>query len=102
MPEHSEEFVLRDRLSPKGRFGPTPADHPSIGDPCHLCGEAIEEGQVPSLVMLGPADEEEAAKAEAGRAYNAVAAVAHETCAYPEAPAALSGSSGSGGKEEDG
>lgn len=69
--------------SPIGRFGPLREDHPSVGDLCPACHQPMLVGDVPSLVDLAPADAEEAAKQRAGAAYNAVAAVVHERCAWP-------------------
>lgn len=61
-------------------FNPLPDDHPSVGELCALCNQPMQAGDVPTLIATGPADEEEAAKAAAGRAYTAIAAVAHWTC----------------------
>jgi hypothetical protein len=77
-----EDVQADDHRSPVGRFGPTLPDHP-VGKPCVICGEPILAGQVPSLISLAPADAEEAQKQQAGRAYNAVAGIAHESCAWP-------------------
>lgn len=65
-----------------GPFGPKPADHPSVGEPCPACGELLAAGDYTTLVTLGPgADDEAREKARAGRAYNAVAVEIHWGCA---------------------
>ena len=60
--------------------GPKTPDHPSVGMPCPLCGVAFKEGDYTGLVPIRPADEEEAAKAAAGRAHNAEAVEVHRDC----------------------
>ena len=75
---------LRSRLEPDvlHRFAPKPADHPSVGRPCPLCGAAFAAGDATTLVPLGPGDdEEERERCRAGRYYNAVAVEAHWSCA---------------------
>jgi hypothetical protein len=71
-----------DRLSPPGRFQPLVADHPAVrdGQSCAICGEPMLLGDVPALVEIGPADEEELLRAETGRAYTAIADIVHERC----------------------
>lgn len=73
---------IRAAASAAGRFGPLREDHPSVGERCPLCGRPLLAGDRPCLVALGPADEEERAKAAAGRAHNAEALVAHESCVW--------------------
>lgn len=64
------------------KFGPKKADHPGVGELCPGCREPFKEGDYTTLVLIGPGnDPEERAKAEAGRAYNAVAIEAHWECA---------------------
>lgn len=67
-------------------YAPLPADHPLItdGEVCAACKVPFKEGDVTTLVPIGPGDDEEQrAKAAAGRAYNAVAVAAHAACADP-------------------
>lgn len=71
-------------LSPRGRFEPLAADHPAVGQPCIGCGKLLEPGQPPSLVNGVPADADEQASADAGRAHTVQAQLAHESCAFPE------------------
>lgn len=71
-----------DVLSEPGRFGPLAADNPSVGNICGICETPLVVGDRPALAEIGPADEEEAVKAAAGRAYNAEAAVVHERCTH--------------------
>lgn len=72
-------------LSPKGRFGQLLASDPKIGNVCRMCDRPFEAGDVPALVEIGPADLDEQAKADEGKAHNVEAAMVHERCAYPEA-----------------
>ena len=75
--------MIDDSRSPVDRFGPLGADHPSVGIPCVVCKIALEQGDIPSLISLAPADEEEAEKQRQGRAFNAVAGISHQDCAWP-------------------
>ena len=62
-------------------FGPKPADHPSVGQPCPACKVPFVEGDFTTLIPLGPGkDPEEQAKAREGRAYCAVAVEVHWDC----------------------
>lgn len=71
-------------MSPR-RFGPKPADDPSIGTPCPACGIAFAIGDYTTLVALGPgADPESRERAREGRVYNAVALQVHYACATGE------------------
>lgn len=76
---------VRHRLnpdSPPRSFGPMAGDHPIVGAPCPACDEPIVEGDMTTLVPLGPGDSDEARqKARTGRPYNAVAIVVHYACA---------------------
>jgi len=63
------------------KFGPKPADHPSVGEKCKVCGREFREGDYTTLVPLGPGDDEERSKAEQGKPYNAVAIEVHWECA---------------------
>ena len=65
-------------------FGPKLADHPSIGEKCPGCHEEFTEGDMTTLVTIGPGkDPEEQERARAGRAYTAVAIEVHAACADP-------------------
>lgn len=66
------------------RMGKPPAkellseDYPK---PCAACGKPLKAGEHFAFVELGPGDDEEARRRrDAGRPYNAVAAVAHYDC----------------------
>lgn len=64
------------------RFGPLPADHPILDTQCPACDQVFMAGDFVTLVPLGPGgDEEERAKARAGRHYNSAAACVHWACA---------------------
>ena len=63
-----------------GFFGPKKADHQSVGKPCPVCSIPFKEGDMTGLVAIKPADEENAAKAAAGRPYTAEAVEVHEHC----------------------
>lgn len=76
------------------KFSPLSDGHPSIGQVCYFCDEPLKAGDVPTLVVRRPADNEEDAKARAGRAYNAIAEVAHYDCAMREAHRAETGADG--------
>jgi hypothetical protein len=65
-------------------FGPKQADHPGIGMECPACHIPFAEGDMTTLVLLGPGnDPESQQKALAGRPYNAVAVEIHAACADP-------------------
>ena len=67
-------------------YAPLTADHPMVKDKmvCPGCGQAFQEGDITTLVCIGPGDDEEArARANAGRPYNAVAVPVHAECADP-------------------
>lgn len=77
----------RSRTSDFRKFGPMPADHPAIGQPCPACEVPIVEGDIATLVLLGPGSSEEAReRAREGRPYNGVAALVHWACATGEEP----------------
>jgi hypothetical protein len=64
------------------RFGPMTADHPGVGMKCPACFVPIEAGDFVTLIPLGPGDDpKQQEKAREGRAYNAVTALVHWTCA---------------------
>ena len=65
------------------KFHPLSADHPLVtdGDICRACLKPFKEGDETTLVTLGPgADPEEQAKANAGKAYTAIALPIHWAC----------------------
>jgi hypothetical protein len=65
-------------------FGPKTADHPSIGMECPGCHTKFAEGDMTTLITIGPGDNEEAReRAKAGRPYTAVALEVHSACADP-------------------
>lgn len=77
-----KERHLRMRM-----YGPKPADHPSVGQPCPACGIAFEAGNYTTLVPLGPGDDpEEQMKCLEGHPYTAVAVEVHWACATGEIP----------------
>lgn len=62
------------------QFGPKINDHPSIGEPCPVCGVPFKAGDYTALETTHAADPEEAKKAQAGRAFTAVAIEVHWDC----------------------
>lgn len=63
-------------------FAPLPADHPSIGNECAVCGGALTAGDVTTIIPLGPgADEDDQRKAADGRWYACIGVIAHAACA---------------------
>lgn len=76
-------------LSEKGRFDPLADDHWLVGHTCRICGHDLVVGQRPALVANGPANADEAAKRDAGGAYNSACVAVHEDCAYPTPAAEL-------------
>lgn len=55
--------------------------HWTVGTACVACGIDIEDGDLTTLVALGPgSDREERARARVGRWYTAVAIVLHYAC----------------------
>lgn len=66
-------------------FGPKPADHPSVGNPCPACHAKFRAGDWTALVPIGPGDDAEAQEAvRNGHAYTAIAIEAHWTCVTGE------------------
>jgi len=61
-------------------FDPIKASDLSLGQICPLCNKPLEVGQIPSLIVGAPSDEEEKAKKEAGRAYTAIGKIVHWEC----------------------
>lgn len=74
--------TLRDLVSPQRLFGPLPADAWVIEQKtvCPLCSQPFLAGEWTTLVETKPADEGEAAKKAAGRAYTAEAEQVHAGC----------------------
>lgn len=72
-----------DHRSTPGRFGPLAVDHPSVGNPCIICGMKMEVGDIPSLISLAPDGVKEAHKKELGKPYNAIGGIAHQSCTWP-------------------
>lgn len=69
-------------------FGPMTATHPLVGEKCPGCSSPFEEGDITTLVFVGPGDDPEAQrKAREGGSYTGVALPAHYACvtglAYP-------------------
>lgn len=66
---------------------PLDAKHPLVDLPCPACHYPFDEGDVVTLVVLGPGDDkEEQMKCRSGRPYNAVAVAVHTACATGELP----------------
>ena len=61
-------------------LGPKPADHPTIGVSCLVCGEPFAAGDVTAAVPLGPADRAARSALDRGEAYEALAAEVHRRC----------------------
>lgn len=72
-----------DHRSSPGRFGPLRPDDPSAGRACVVCGSALLVGDIPTLISLAPANVAEALKKARGMAYDAVARISHQDCAWP-------------------
>lgn len=67
------------------KFPPLKADHPLLKEKCAACGELFREGNIATLITLGPGeDPDERLKAREGRAYTAIAAPVHWVCATGE------------------
>lgn len=65
------------------KFGPKPADHPSVGELCPACQKPFVAGDFTTLIALGPGDDPEAQeRARQGRPYNAVAVEVHWKCSW--------------------
>jgi hypothetical protein len=63
-------------------FLPLPADHPLVvdGTPCPFCRIPFAAGDEVVLLPGPPADDDERAKRDDGRAYTSIAAPAHARC----------------------
>lgn len=67
------------------KFSPLPKEHPLIGDICQACQQPFKEGDITTLVALGPGDDPKAREyCREGNTYNAVAIPIHWACATGE------------------
>ena len=68
------------------KFPPLAADHPMVNEQrCVGCDRKFKEGDVTTLITIGPGDDPEAReRAFMGRPYNAVARPVHWACATGE------------------
>lgn len=78
-------FTMVDPQNPKPQrvFGPKTADHPALGFAlqCHKCGAFLREGDMTTLVPVGPGDDDEAqALAREGQPHRQVALEVHVEC----------------------
>jgi hypothetical protein len=63
-------------------YEPLTADHPCVDNDCAVCSDPLEEGDVTTVIPLGPgSDEDDQAKAQRGGWYSAYGVVAHASCA---------------------
>jgi hypothetical protein len=62
------------------KFDPLKEDHPLVDDICPVCSNAFLAGDEVTLIATHPVDQEEAKKAQQGKAYNAVAQPVHWWC----------------------
>jgi hypothetical protein len=62
------------------RYEPLAPDHPLVGKVCPRCGTTFAAGDEVTLVNPRPNNPEDAAKAAAGRAYNARMDPVHWKC----------------------
>jgi hypothetical protein len=65
------------------RYGPKTDDHPSVGEPCPVCGVAFRPGDYTTLQQTHAASLEDAKKAQEGRAFTAEAVEVHWDCRTP-------------------
>jgi hypothetical protein len=77
------EDSLVEVLTDFDRFRPLTVTHPGVGQLCAVCSEALQAGQVPSLVNPTPASPEDERKAAEARPHTVAAQLAHQSCAYP-------------------
>lgn len=69
------------------KFSPLGSAHPAVTKPmtCPACDQHFKEGDVTTLVELGPGNNPEAQRlARSGQAYTAVASIVHWACATGE------------------
>jgi hypothetical protein len=64
------------------KMGPLAADHPAVGEVCTVCCQPIAAGDFVTLLLVGPADDDDAWKAAAGLAHTAQAVVIHWLCCF--------------------
>lgn len=64
-------------------FAPLAADHPLVtsATACPICGCTFLAGDITALIPTAPADAAEAVRMREGRAYIAMAAPVHYSCA---------------------
>lgn len=71
-----------DHIKNQKKYGPKSKDHPSIGNICQACRKKFKEGDITTLISLGPGDdEEEMEKCRKGKFYNGVGIEVHYSCA---------------------
>jgi hypothetical protein len=64
------------------KYGPKPADHPTIGIGCACCDDPFEAGDYTAIIPLGPGPDPEAQEAHrTGQPYAAIAVEVHWYCA---------------------
>lgn len=70
------------------KYPPLQADSPLVGDPkqfCPGCKQQFVEGDIVTIVVIGPGDDPEARRAHReGLAYTAVGVAAHYACVTGE------------------
>lgn len=69
------------------KYGPLKSDSHLIkrGARCIACDKHLKEGDIITLIVIGPGDDTESReRANAGRPYNAIAKPCHWDCADPE------------------
>lgn len=62
-------------------FPPLRPPHPSYTAPCLVCDEWLGNGDQIQLIVVGPTNDEDRAKHEAGGWYNAGGVLVHQVCA---------------------
>lgn len=70
------------RRTEPSKFNELYEGHPLVGEPCCVCDQPLLAGQRPTLFAVGPSTLEDAAKADSGRWYNALALIGHESCLW--------------------
>lgn len=67
------------------KLGPKSPDSVSLGAPCPACHQPFKEGDLTTLVPLGPGEAPEARlRCRTGQTYNAVCVEVHWSCATGE------------------
>ena len=80
---------MREQMQNARKYAPLNGDHPLVTQrtECPACNKPFLEGDVTTLIVLGPGDDpEEQSKAFDGRPYNARAIPVHYDCAYGRNP----------------